>query len=138
MVNRDPNSALIAQLRQQLYELQKDLIGFKQLIVQNNITMPEDLSEVTKNLKEPGHLVNNSSKQKISRASGYYGDKETEDENKRLKEQLFSKDRTISKLETQISTLHEQFQDVELEKAEVAREKDMLSIKLETLVKICK
>ena len=32
IVNRDPNSALIAQLRQQLYELQKDMLGFKKFI----------------------------------------------------------------------------------------------------------
>lgn len=43
VVNRDPNSALIAQLRQQLYELQQDLMGFKHLIIKNNIPLTDEI-----------------------------------------------------------------------------------------------
>lgn len=115
VVNRDPNSALIAQLRQQLYDLQKDLIGFKHLMITNNIPLPEEMSDLTKNLQEPGQLGNSASKPKASSQPkfGYFGDKETEDENKRLKEQVLAKNRTITQLETEVSSLKEQMQESE-------------------------
>ena len=137
VVNRDPNSALIAQLRQQLYELQKDLIGFKQLIIKNNIPLPEDMSEIAQNLNDPSGSFNRKSIIKSPTKFGYYGDKDTEDENKRLKEQIVIKDKTISQLETQVSTLKEQLQETELDKWEIAREKDILLLKIESLTKIC-
>lgn len=138
VVNRDPNSALIAQLRQQLYDLQKDLLGFKHLIVQNNIAIPEDISDATKNLKEPGHLVEGSHVKSQQPAKfGYFGDKETEDENKKLKEELGQKNRKIGQLETEVKALQEQVDDIEIEKCELSREKDIFSLKLETLSKIC-
>lgn len=36
-VNRDPNSALIAELRQNAYELQKELLRFRKLLICNEI-----------------------------------------------------------------------------------------------------
>ena len=36
-VNRDPNSAQIAQLRQQVFDLQRELQGCKKILVSNNI-----------------------------------------------------------------------------------------------------
>lgn len=137
VVNRDPNSALIAQLRQQLYDLQKDLLGFKHLIIQNNIAIPDDISDATKNLKEPGRLVEGSHVKPQQPAKfGYFGDKETEEENKKLKEELGQKNRKIGQLETEIVALQEQVHDIEFEKCEISREKDILSLKLETLSKI--
>lgn len=138
VVNRDPNSALIAQLRQQLYELQKDLLGFKKLMIQNNIDIPEDISDVTKNLEEAGHLVPGGTPKKSSSPSkfGYYGDKETEDENKRLKQELNDKKRIIGQLETEIKVLKDQLEDAEFDKCEISREKDILCLKIETLSKI--
>ena len=128
---------MIAQLRQQLYELQKDLLGFKQLVIKNNIPLPEDMSELTLGLNEPTGSLDRKSILKSSAKFGYYGDKETEDENKRLKEQLLLKDRTISQLETQVVTLKDQFQEIELEKCEISREKDILLLQLESLTKLC-
>jgi hypothetical protein len=43
VVNRDPNSALIAQLRQNVYELQKDIIIYKKTLHSNNIEIPKDV-----------------------------------------------------------------------------------------------
>ena len=139
VVNRDPNSALIAQLRQQLYDLQKDLIGFKHLMIKNNISLPEEISEATKSLQEPGHLIDGASKPKLQSQPkfGYFGDKETEDENKRLKEQLLTNNRKITQLETEIASLKDQMQDSECIKLEISREKDILSLKIETITKIC-
>lgn len=136
IVNRDPNSALIAQLRQQLYDLHKDLLGFKQLIIQNNIEIPDELCEASKNLQEPSHLVDTTNKGHSPSKFGYYGDKETEDENKHLKEELSSKTKKLGQLETEIKSLKEQLDDVEIEKGELTRDKDMLSLKIETLSKI--
>lgn len=136
IVNRDPNSALIAQLRQQLYDLHKDLLGFKQLIIQNNIEIPDELCEASKNLQEPGNLVDTTNKGHSPSKFGYYGDKETEDENKHLKEELNSKTKKLGQLETEIKSLKEQLDDVEIEKGELTRDKDMLSLKIETLSKI--
>ena len=42
VVNRDPNSALIASLRQNVYELQRDLIVYKKTLIQNSIDIPEE------------------------------------------------------------------------------------------------
>lgn len=47
IVNRDPNSAQIAQLRQQVYELQKELLGARKLLISNNITFEENASVPT-------------------------------------------------------------------------------------------
>jgi hypothetical protein len=137
IVNRDPNSALIAQLRSQLYDLQKDLLGFRQLMLKNNIEIPEEISEVVKNLHEPGQIANSSSKGYSPSKIGYYGDKDTEDENKRLKEEVSDKTRKIGQLETEIKSLKEQKDDIEIEKGEMTRDKDLLSLKIETLSKIC-
>lgn len=37
IVNRDPNSALIAQLRQQVYELQREVVGYKKVLTNQGI-----------------------------------------------------------------------------------------------------
>ena len=37
VVNRDPASQQIAQLRQQVYELQKELLGTRKLLIEKNI-----------------------------------------------------------------------------------------------------
>jgi hypothetical protein len=137
IVNRDPNSALIAQLRSQLYDLQKDLLGFRQLMLKNNIEIPEEISEVSKNLHDPGHVVNSPGKGYSPSKIGYYGDKDTEDENKRLKEEVSNKNRKIGQLETEIKSLKEQQDDIEIEKGEMTRDKDLLSLKIETLSRIC-
>ena len=136
IVNRDPNSALIAQLRQQLFECQKDLLGFKKLVIDNNISIPEEISEAAKNLQDVGSLGNTPKKGCSNPSGGYYGDKETEEENIRLKAELKAKSREIGKLETELKTLHDQFEDIELEKGEITREKDLVLLKLETLTKI--
>ena len=54
----------------------------------------------------------------------------------KLKEQLLAKNRTITQLETEISSLKDQMHDSEYEKWEISREKDILSLKLETISKI--
>ena len=36
-VNRDPNSALIAELRQQCYEVQKECLRFRKLLLENAV-----------------------------------------------------------------------------------------------------
>jgi len=135
IVNRDQNSALIAQLRQQIYELQKDMLGFKKMLQLNNIDIPEEMLDTTKNLvaAAPGTPSKSQSPAKF----GYFGDKDTEDENKRLKEELTAKNRVIGQLETEVKALKEQMDDVEIDKCELTREKDILSLKLETLSKIC-
>ena len=87
------------------------------LMIQNNIDIPEDMSELTKNLEESGHLVPGTPKKGQSPAKfGYFGDKETEEENKRLKEGLAQKERIIGKLETEVKALKEQMEDGEIEK----------------------
>lgn len=40
-VNRDPASQQIAQLRQMVYELQKELLGTRKLLMTNNIVFEE-------------------------------------------------------------------------------------------------
>lgn len=62
IVNRDPNSAQIAQLRQQLYELQRELQGARRLLISNNIefeqssNVPTDFSALEgKALAEGGN-----------------------------------------------------------------------------------
>jgi len=50
VVNRDPNSQLIAQLRQQVYELQRDLSSCKKLLVTNNIEFTTE-SDVPSDVK---------------------------------------------------------------------------------------
>lgn len=42
-VNRDPNSALIAELRQQCYEFQKECLRFRKLLVQHEIEFKPQL-----------------------------------------------------------------------------------------------
>ena len=137
IVNRDPNSALIAQLRQQLYELQKDLISFKSVMMQNNIELPEEISEASKNLKKVGQVSDFSpSKNQSPSKFGYFGDKETEEENKALKQQIKEKDKTIGQLETEIKSLKDHIEDIEFDSGEAVREKDVLNLKIESLMKI--
>ena len=45
IVNRDPNSAQIAQLRQQVYELQHEMTTYKKLLITNNIEFETKLGE---------------------------------------------------------------------------------------------
>lgn len=118
IVNRDPNSQLIAQLRQQLFEMQKDMVEFKNLLIENNIELPEELKNAAKDIQDTDRSSSTSLKLKTQSPSkyGYYGDKETEEENKKLKVELAFKSRTIGQLETEVKTLKDQLDDLELEK----------------------
>ncbi|CAI2359358.1 unnamed protein product [Moneuplotes crassus] len=135
IVNRDPNSALIAQLRQNVLELQKDLFGFKQLVIDNKIEIPESLSDAAKNLHEPINLGASNKGGQVQSSTGYFGDKETEEENKRLKQELAQSKRDVSKLQTEVKTIREQLDDLELEKLEIIRDKDLIHLKLEAFIK---
>lgn len=44
VINRDPNSALIASLRQNIYELQREVLTYKKALTQNNIEVPKEIS----------------------------------------------------------------------------------------------
>jgi len=88
------------------------------------------------NLQKPGQLASVSlNGEHIQNAAGYFGDKETEEENKKLKEKISQSARIIEKLEIEVKSLREQLDDFEIEKGEITREKDMFQIKLEALYK---
>ena len=141
IINRDPNSALIAQLRQQLHEMQKDMLTFKNVITNNNLELPEGISDASRDLNTVGNPtdIGNQSPMKPGASPtkfGYFGDKETEEENKRMKMEVKVKDIEISQLKTEVKSLKDRIDDFELESGEVTREKDILSLKVETLMKI--
>lgn len=50
VINRDPNSALIATLRQTIYELQRELLAYKKTLNQNNIELPKDIAITTEEM----------------------------------------------------------------------------------------
>ena len=71
IVNRDPNSQLIADLRQQVFELQTECVSFKKLLVSNQIEFKENLTlpseEQIANSKQTGSPI----KQMAQPSSGF-------------------------------------------------------------------
>jgi len=47
VINRDPNSALIASLWQNIYELQREVVAYKKTLQTNNIEIPKDIKDIT-------------------------------------------------------------------------------------------
>ena len=56
VINRDPNSALIASLRQNVFELQRDIIVYKRVLISNELEIPDDVEVSPEEMKlEFGH-----------------------------------------------------------------------------------
>ena len=63
IVNRDPASQQIAQLRQQVYELQKELLGFRKLLLSNDIPFEQTIELPAENdLNQMGKQLESSNK----------------------------------------------------------------------------
>jgi hypothetical protein len=156
VVNRDPNSALIAQLRQNVYELQKDIIMYKKTLISNNIDLPKDIvvsnEEMQKefanrDLRSKGVTSPATSPVKRGLSTGsnvaptmMSGREmmEFEYQIRELKIEASKRDKTIRQLEIELDLAREESADTGVKYFACQRERDLLKIKCERLEKIIK
>ena len=151
IVNRDPNSALIAQLRQNVYELQRDIIIYKKTLVSNNIEVPKDVVVTNEDLQQefsnrdlrtkgsPSHSMLTNQRPSGAEGSGTMLSgreiMEFEYHIRDLKIDLSKKDKTIRQLEVEIDLLKEESTDTGIKYFACQRERDLLKLKCERLEK---
>lgn len=146
VVNRDPNSALIAQLRQNVYELQKDIIIYKKTLISHSIEVPNDIVVTNEEMQKefsnrdlrtkalpssttmsPVRRGNNNNSQ-VAAMSGREL-MEFEYQIRDLKIEASKRDKTIRQLEVDLDMAKEEANDVEAKYYVCQRERDLLKAK---------
>jgi hypothetical protein len=112
IVNRDPNSAMIAQLKQEVYQLKQEIKNYERLL---NIN-PADLKENLQLLKQ--------------------SDIESEEELKRNKLRVQQMDRKLDQVHAEIENYKLELQSASIEKMEIMKDRDMLKIQLENALQL--
>jgi len=151
-VNRDPNSALIAQLRQNVYELQKDIIMYKKTLMTNNIDLPKDI--VVSNEEMQSEFSNRDLRSKALSSPGPSPNKrgmsssgigapgtmlsgreimEFEYQIRELKIEASKRDKTLRQLEVDLDMAKDEVEDTGVKYYACQRERDLLKIKCERL-----
>lgn len=139
-VNRDPNSAMIADLRQQCYEFQKECMRFRKLLVANDV-------EFKANLELPSEEEMAAKDQEIAAANQFGGvpkaitsggaqefgmsGKEIrglEDEIKKLKIANSSQERSIKSLNVTNQALQGQLNAQKIETFSIQQERDAMRL----------
>lgn len=156
VVNRDPNSALIAQLRQSVYELQRDIIMYKKTLLSNDIELPKDI--IVTNEEMQLEFANRDLRTKalpaatlspvkrgVSSTNGAPGTMlsgreimEFEYQIRDLKIEASKREKTIRQLEIDLDLAREESADTGIKYFACQRERDLLKIKCERLEKIIK
>lgn len=152
VMNRDPNSALIAQLRQNVYELQKDIIAYKKTLISNNIELPSDI--VVTNEEMQLEFANRDLRTKVITSSpakrGSAGSTPTgtamsgrellefEYQLRDLKIEVSKKEKTITQLQIDLDLAREEVEDMGAKYFACQRERDLLKIKTERLENMLK
>ena len=150
VVNRDPNSALIAQLRQNVYELQRDIIAYKKTLLSNDIELPKDVTVSNEEMQAEfanrdlrSHALpssNSASPVKRGNSAGSQGAAlsgreilEFEYQIRDLKIEASKKEKVIRKLEIDLDLAKEEAADTGVKYFACQRERDLLKIKTERL-----
>lgn len=156
IVNRDPNSALIAQLRQSVYELQRDIIIYKKTLLTNNIELPKDMAVTNEEMQQ--EFANRDLRSKpiasqtlspMRRTTGANSSgggtmlsgreiMEFEYQIRDLKIEASKKEKTIRQLEVEIDLVKEEAADTGIKYFACQRERDLLKLKCERLEKALK
>ena len=113
IVNRDPQSAFISQLKQQIHELQAELLQWKKAA---------DLSQETP--------INPSTAQgKHALAQKIKGQEEADNEIiKNLKQKLLHSEKENSRLRTELQAIKKTLSEIEIKLYSVQRERDLLKL----------
>ena len=135
-VNRDPNSAQVAQLRQQVFDLQRELQTCKKIMVTNNIEF--DPSQI-------GPLDPTFDPSSQGRRQSTQGERFTsqqmqrcEQEIKDLKIEKAIKDKKVVQLQNQVETLTDQNRQSQIDFFATAKERDIARFNLEQIVQALK
>ena len=146
VVNRDPNSQQIAQLRQQVYELSRELLSFKKLLISNNIEfesnvhIPADLAALGNGGAGDGH------QQEGGGAGGNNKDfmmsgkeiQKLESEIKELKVEKSKAEKKCAQLQTSTDTYKEQLAQQQVETFQIQKDRDVARFQLEQITQILK
>lgn len=142
-VNRDPNSALIAELRQQCYELQKECLRFRQLLVTNAVEFKEHLelpseeefAQLEKQNAAAGGAPLPMAVGSGSKEFGIGGSeiRAMEDEIKKLKIENIQKDKKYQSLEVMNEGLQSQLADQKIETYSVQSQRDTIRLQLDQI-----
>ena len=151
VVNRDPNSALIAQLRQNVYELQKDIIIYKKTLMTNNIEIPKDVLVTNEemhlefaNRDLRSHSAQPVSFSPVKRTGGSIPSAtmmsgremlEVDSLLRDLKIEVSKKEKTINQLQIDLDLAREEVDDMGAKYFACQHERDLLKIKTERLQK---
>ncbi len=137
-VNRDPNSALIAELRQHCYEYQKECLRFRKLLVINEIEFKENLilpSEEELAAKEQGtNSQFGGQKALTGPGTSEYSGKEIralEDEIKKLKIENIQKEKQNQSLVILNQGVQGQLNSQKIENYSILQQKDCLRLQLD-------
>lgn len=154
VVNRDPNSALIAQLRQNVYELQKDIIMYKKTLISNNIDLPKDIIVTNEEMQiEFAHrdlrtkaLPSSQAMSPIKRSGSNNAGQATmlsgrelmefEYQIRELKIEASKRDKIIRQLEIDLDLAREESTDTGIKYFACQQERDLLKLKCERFEKI--
>ena len=120
VVNRDPNSAQVAQLRQQVYELQRELMGARKLLLSNNIefeqAVPLDLPDGARDFGGLAEL------------------QRCEHELKELRAAALMSDKRHAQLQAQLEGAQDQLAQTQVEALQAQKERDVVRFQLEAVL----
>ena len=149
VVNRDPASQQIAQLRQMVYELQKELLNTRKVLLHNDIHFEQKIElPDADQLEKMGSAIESANKTMgILMPTGHAGGssganqaevKRLEQQVQELKAQFASKDKELKGHMKSYETLQDQHQQMQIAQFDLQKDRDYQRYSLEELVKVLK
>ena len=149
VVNRDPASQQIAQLRQMVYELQKELLSTRKVLLNNDIHFEQKIElPDADQLEKMGSAIESANKTMgILMPTGHAGGssganpaevKRLEQQVQELKAQFASKDKELKSHMKSYETLQDQHQQMQIAQFDLQKDRDYQRYSLEELVKVLK
>ena len=124
IINRDPNSAQIAQLRQNIYELKRQLSLYKETLQENGINIEEHKIDII-NKSKPERRISNT-----RTSIAYYPlDRENENQMQELREEVSSLKRRKDELETDIKLEGSKVSKLSVDNLQLGKERDIAILK---------